>query len=96
MHYYLYMYKVKIKNKVLKNVKKMPSARQDDFFDLVEDLRATGPIQKGWKNFSPLNNDKTEFHCHLDYRWVACWRIISDDQLELEVYYAGSREKAPY
>lgn len=90
------MHKVKIKNKILKNVKKMPSARQDDFFDLIEDLQATGPIQKGWKNFSPLNDKKTEFHCHLDYRWVACWRVLSDSQLELEVYYAGSREKAPY
>jgi mRNA-degrading endonuclease RelE of RelBE toxin-antitoxin system len=49
----MYVYKVEIKNRVLKSVRKMPSARQDDFFDLVEDLRAIGPIQKGWKNFSP-------------------------------------------
>jgi mRNA-degrading endonuclease RelE of RelBE toxin-antitoxin system len=96
LHYHMYVYKVEIKNRVLKSVRKMPSARQDDFFDLVEDLRAIGPIQKGWKNFSPLNDKKIEFHCHLDYRWVACWRILSDERLELEVYYAGSREKAPY
>jgi len=40
-------------------------------FDLIEDLQATGPIQKGWKNFSPLNDKKTEFHCHLDYEAFA-------------------------
>jgi len=49
----------------------MLSARQDDFFDLIEDLQATGPIQKGWKKFSPLNDKKTEFHCHLDYEAFA-------------------------
>ncbi|RDG32284.1 hypothetical protein DV872_08745 [Oceanispirochaeta sp. M1] len=89
-------YTVEINKKVLRRVLKMPSSRQDDFFDLVEDLRVGGPIQKGWKNFSSLNHERSEFHCHLGYRWVACWRIISEEKLKLEVYYAGSREKAPY
>lgn len=90
------MYTVKVKNKVLKNVQKMPKARQEDFFDLVEDLRAEGPIQKGWPNYSPLDSKKETFHCHLNYRWVACWKVLEDKTMELEVYYAGSREKAPY
>ena len=90
------MYTITIKKKILKKISKMPRARQADFYDLVEDLRITGPIQKGWSNFSPLNANKTEFHCHLDYRWVACWKILEDNKLELEVYYVGSREKAPY
>jgi len=90
------MYVVKIKNKVLKNITKMPKARQEDFHDLVEDLKATGPIQKGWPNFSPLDDKKTTFHCHLNYSWVACWKILADKTMELEVYYVGSREKAPY
>jgi hypothetical protein len=32
--------------RALKNIKKMPKARQIDFYDLVEDLRFSGPIQK--------------------------------------------------
>ncbi len=85
-----------IKKKILKNVQKMPKAGQLDFYDLIEDLKANGPIQKGWPNFSPLDANKTRFHCHLDYRWVACWSVLPDGDLEIEVYYAGSREKAPY
>ncbi|MDA3850389.1 MAG: hypothetical protein PF447_03875 [Spirochaetaceae bacterium] len=85
-----------IKNKALKNVKKMPKARQDDFFDLVKDLKETGPIQKGWPNFSPLDEKKKTYHCHLSYHWVACWKENKDNTMTLEVYYAGSREQAPY
>jgi len=90
------MYTVKIKKKILRNVQKMPKDRQDDFYDLVNDLKETGPIQKGWPNFSPLDSRKETFHCHLSYHWVACWKVLDDQTLVLEVYYAGSREKAPY
>ncbi|HAK46771.1 MAG TPA: hypothetical protein DCO79_12750 [Spirochaeta sp.] len=74
----------------------MPKPRQEDFFDLIEDLKAIGPILKGWPNFSPLDDKKNTFYCHLSYRWVACWKILSDKTMELEIYYVGSREKAPY
>ena len=96
MHYFNAVYTITIKKKILKKISKLTKARQADFYDLVEDLKISGPIQKGWPNFSPLNVEKTEFHCHLDYRWVACWKILEDNKLELEVYYVGSREKAPY
>ena len=96
MYYVISVYTIQIKKKVLKNIKKMPKARQIDFYDLVEDLRFSGPIQKGWPNFSPLNSKKTEFHCHIGYHWVACWKILSESKMEMEVYYVGSREKAPY
>jgi hypothetical protein len=36
-----------------------------------------------------------EYHCHLAHKWVACWRI-REGEIEIEVYYAGSRENAPY
>ncbi len=96
MYYIVNVYNIQLKKSVLKNIVKIPKSRQLDFYDLVEDLRLRGPIQKGWPNFSPLNKEKTEFHCHLSYHWVACWRVLSENKLELEVYYVGSREKAPY
>jgi hypothetical protein len=34
-------------------------------------------------------------HCHPSRKWVACWRH-ENDTIEIEVYYAGSRESAPY
>ena len=86
-------YKVKLKKKVNRGLKKLPTNVQKLLFLLVEDLKADGPIQKSWNNFSPLGNDK--YHCHLNYRHVACW-TYRQGEIEIEVYYVGSREKAPY
>jgi len=72
---------------------KMPVKEQKLFANLVEDLELKGPIRTEWPNFSKLG--KNEYHCHLSYSWVACWRE-EGQQMEIEVYYAGSREKAPY
>lgn len=71
----------------------MPIAGQKKFAALVVDLEAEGPLQPPWPNFSKLS--KNEFHCHLSYKWVACWKN-KDDSIIVEVYYAGSRQNAPY
>jgi len=71
----------------------MPVKEQKLFANLVEDLELKGPIRTEWPNFSKLG--KNEYHCHLSYSWVACWRE-EGQQMEIEVYYAGSHEKAPY
>lgn len=86
-------FEVKIKKKIIRNLKKLPVNVQKLFFLLVEDLKADGPIQKSWNNFSPLEDGK--YHCHLNYRYVACW-TYHQGEIEIEVYYVGSREKAPY
>ena len=86
-------YKVKIKKKVNRGLKKLPTNVQKLLFLLVEDLKADGPIQKSWNNSPPLENDK--YHCHLNYRYAACWNY-RQGEIEIEVYYVGSREKAPY
>jgi mRNA-degrading endonuclease RelE of RelBE toxin-antitoxin system len=86
-------YEVKIKKKVLRDLKKLPTSVQKLLFLLIEDLKADGPIQKSWHNFSPLGKDS--YHCHLNYRYAACW-TFRKEEIEIEVYYVGSREKAPY
>ena len=86
-------YEVKIKKKALRTLNKLPINVRKLFFLLVEDLKADGPIQKSWHNFSPLSEET--YHCHLNYRYVACW-TYRQGQFEIEVYYVGSREKAPY
>jgi hypothetical protein len=35
------------------------------------------------------------YHCHLSYRYVACW-TWRKKEIVIEVYYVGSRENAPY
>ena len=60
---------------------------------LIEDIKASGPVQSGYHNYSKLGENT--YHCHLAYKWVACWRN-EKGKLIVEVEYVGSREKAPY
>jgi mRNA-degrading endonuclease RelE of RelBE toxin-antitoxin system len=86
-------YQVKIKRRILRSVEKMPKPEQMKLALLIDDLANTGPTQAFWPNFSKLS--ATEYHCHLSRKWVACWRH-EKGTIEIEVYYAGSREDAPY
>lgn len=88
------MWSVRIKKQVLKSLPKLPAAAQDKFTALRNDLALDGPEQPGWKNYSKLGGNR--YHCHLTYRYVACWTKDENDNLILEVYYVGSRENAPY
>lgn len=87
------MYKIRILKKVQKNLRKIPSEVQMLFQALLIDLEEDGPEQPSWPNYSKLGKNK--YHCHLNYRYVACW-TCENGTLTIEVYYAGSREKAPY
>ncbi len=87
------MFTVREKKRVQKSVQKMPLEVQSLYRALLLDLEESGPMQPSWKNFSKLGDVK--YHCHLNYRWVACW-TYREEILTVEVYYAGSREKAPY
>ena len=87
------MFTVREKKRVQKSVQKMPLEVQSLYRALLLDLEESGPMQPSWKNFSRLGDGK--YHCHLNYRWVACW-TYREEILTVEVYYAGSREKAPY
>ncbi len=86
-------WRVYYRRRVEKRVRKMPWHEQVLFANLVEDLELKGPIRSEWRNFSKISEN--EYHCHLSYSWVACWRVW-EHHAEIEVYYAGSREDAPY
>ncbi len=87
------MYNVIVKKRVAKAVGKLPLTVQHLFANLLEDLEESGPVQTTWPHYSKLS--KNTHHCHLGYRHVACWRC-EEESIEVEVYYAGSREDAPY
>ena len=87
------MYEVFFTKRVLKQVKDLPDFIQKKLAVLVDDLREKGPIRAEWPNFSKL--DKDEYHCPLAHKWVVCWRC-ENKSIIIEVYYAGSRENAPY
>lgn len=86
-------YQVVIKKKVARRLLRLPEDARKLLYLLISEPRTQGPIRKDWRNFSPIGKDR--FHCHLTYRYVACvtWR---KGEIEIEVYYVGSREKAPY
>jgi mRNA-degrading endonuclease RelE of RelBE toxin-antitoxin system len=86
-------YEVRVKKKIARGLTKLPRDVQQLFFLLVTGLQDEGPIQKTWPNFSTLGDET--YHCHLNYRYVACWSCRKGE-ITIEVYYAGSREKAPY
>jgi hypothetical protein len=76
-----------------KNIDKAPKLVRDKFTALMLDLEAQGPVQPMWPNYSKLSDG--EYHCHLARKCVACWRAQKTSVI-VEVYYAGSREDAPY
>lgn len=86
-------YRVLIKKAIVKKLKKLPAKEYRKFDFPVQDLEERGPVLPNWLNFSKLGEN--EYHCHLSRSWVACWRREKRTLL-IEVYYVGSREKAPY
>ena len=88
------MWHVQIKRKLLRNVESLPENVQLKFAALKVDLESTGPVQTSWQNYSKWGENK--YHCHLTHHYVACWQLVSEMEMVLEVYYVGSRENAPY
>ncbi len=86
-------YDVVLKRKVYRGLRKLPLAVQKKLAILANDLKECGPVQPKWQNYSKLSS--TEYHCHLGISWVACWKHQKRTFI-IEVYYVGSREKAPY
>ena len=76
-----------------KIIRQMPSNARETLYRLINDIKASGPVQPGYHNYSKLGENT--YHCHIAYRWVACWRS-EKGKLIVEVEYVGSREKAPY
>jgi mRNA-degrading endonuclease RelE of RelBE toxin-antitoxin system len=85
---------VTMKRSVLKAIGKLPEDVQERFRALSRVLEAEGPAgPHAWKNYSKLCDN--EYHCHLNYSYIACWRY-EKKTIIIEVYYVGSREDAPY
>ena len=87
------MYNVTITKRAQRSAATMPKAVQNKLKALVQSLKISGPIQPLFRHYSKLGGDR--YHCHLALNWVACW-TCRDGSIDIEVYYAGSREKAPY
>ncbi len=69
-----------------------------DLVDLLSlELRKFGPERADWPNYGKLS--KNDYHCHLKKgrpTYVACWKVVDEKMKEIEVYYVGTHEGAPY
>lgn len=64
---------------------------------LVIELRSNGPHLSTWPHYAPLGQER--YHCHLRKgrpTYVACWQVLDKQAKQIEVYYVGSHEGAPY
>jgi hypothetical protein len=86
-------YTVITRKAALKRMRKAPERVQQRFAMLLSEMAETGPYRANWPNYSPLGDNR--YHCHLGFSWVACW-TYGKETVTIEVYYAGSRESAPY
>ncbi|MDR3089847.1 MAG: hypothetical protein LBU39_08525 [Desulfobulbaceae bacterium] len=86
-------YIVRYTRNIEKRIQMMPLRERIKMAALIDALRSSGPVQPSWPNYGKLS--ATKYHCHLSYHWVACWRR-EQGSIEIEVYYAGNRENAPY
>jgi len=65
-------YDVVLKRNVTKGLRKLSVWAQKKMAVLAKDLREKGHEQRTWQNYSKLS--QTEYHCHPETSWVACWR----------------------
>lgn len=89
-----YEWTVGFTGKAAKQARKLPKREQETLVALVRDLQMRGPALPDWPNYSKLGGSR--HHCHLSYKWVACWEMQDKALRLIEIYYAGSRENAPY
>lgn len=90
---------VKLSGKADKQQKRLTEGIRLQLAALVVDIESKGPMQPAWRNFGKLKGMQDHYHCHLKSARptiVVCWRVTNKMFRHVEVYYAGSHEKAPY
>lgn len=97
-------YTVTLKRGFGKVLARLPQAVASSYDDLLEDLQEHGPVQPEWPHFSQLKGMKgarrgeKHYHCHLRRgrpTYVVCWKCYKN-AIEIEIYYLGTHEGAPY
>jgi mRNA-degrading endonuclease YafQ of YafQ-DinJ toxin-antitoxin module len=85
--------------KDLRNRKRIPINFENAIIALIAELKL-GPAVN-WPNYGKLRNQGKKIdvrHCHLQKgkpTWVACWSVDNKNK-NIEVFYVGTHEKAPY
>lgn len=99
-------WQVRFTKKAAKQTEKLSKSAFQALNLLVMDLANNGPFPgKTWPNYGKLRglkgvkSDRDLRHCHLvkgNPTYVCCWEVVENEVKIIEVYYAGTHEKAPY
>ena len=88
-------WKVELSGKAKRADKLLSKNAHKTFAILLMELE-NGPEAPNWPNYGKLG--RMTYHCHLKKgrpTYVACWTADKKNKI-IEVYYAGTHEKAPY
>jgi hypothetical protein len=86
-------YLITATKRVYKSFQLLPEPIQERLSILLNQLAVQGTIAHNWPNYSKLGHNR--YLCHFNCSYVACL-TYDDSSIQIEVYYVGSREKAPY
>lgn len=88
---------VNIVGQAKKADKNLSKEAAKSFAILLMEMKLLGPYRASWPNYTKMSHEN--YHCHIEKgrpTYVVCWRIVNKKDKNIEVYYAGTHEKAPY
>ncbi len=92
-------WKVKIREKIKKQIEKLPPSPRKRLNFLVAEIEKYGPVRDDWPNYSRMRGKKDCYHCHLKKgkpTYVAVWKVIENEIKIVEIKYAGTHERVAY
>jgi hypothetical protein len=88
---------VNLTGRAEKQALKLPNDIRDRFSALTLELQVKGVELSHRPHYSKIRGQSDAHHCHLNKgrpTYVTCWRLKEENQIE--VYYVGTHENAPY
>ena len=85
-----------------KQRRKLPQKVQEMLDLLTIEIEKVGPVRSNWSHFGPLKGKdfpENTYHCHIKKgrpTYVSCWYIIDKKLKQVEIFYVGTHENAPY
>lgn len=82
---------VTLTRRACKQLFKLPAVIQDLADMAIADLEARGPIISGW---NVRKTAEQEYRVRLTYRYRMRYHLLTEDTLEIEIFYIGHRKDA--
>lgn len=82
---------VNLTRKAYKKLIKLPQSIQDLADLAISDLEEQGINPQGWDT---LKTAEGEYRLRLNYRYRMRYRVLEDQSMEIEIFYAGHRRDA--